>query len=88
MGREERWTVAGLLALAAILYTMAWLFGGPATFPDPPGAPSRTSWSTFGQTTSATLTGVTPSGQHRPGSASTAARLVRSVASRSSASAT
>ena len=34
MEYEERWTVAGLLALAAALYAVAWLFGGPATFPD------------------------------------------------------
>ena len=34
MGREERWTVAGLLALAAVIYAVAWLFGGPATYLD------------------------------------------------------
>ena len=40
MGREERWTVAGLLALAAVLYAVAWLFGGAATYLDP-AAPAR-----------------------------------------------
>ena len=43
MGREECWTVAGLLALAAVIYVLAWLFGGPATYLDPaPPTPART----------------------------------------------
>jgi hypothetical protein len=33
---DERAAVVGLLALAALLYATAWLFGGPATFPDLP----------------------------------------------------
>ena len=42
MGREERWTVAGLLALAAVIYAVARLFGGPATYLDPaPPTPAR-----------------------------------------------
>ena len=38
--REERWTVAGLVALAAVIYAVALLFGGPATYLDTlgPGA--------------------------------------------------
>jgi hypothetical protein len=37
---DELAAAVGLLALAALLYVTAWLFGGPATFPDllPPGA--------------------------------------------------
>jgi hypothetical protein len=31
---DERAVVVGLLALATLLYVTAWLFGGPATFPD------------------------------------------------------
>ena len=31
---EECWVAVGLLALAAGLYALAWLFGGPATYPD------------------------------------------------------
>ena len=43
VGREERWRVAGLLALATALYVVAWLFGGPATFPDLPDPPTEPS---------------------------------------------
>lgn len=32
MGRDERWTVVGLLALMAVLYAVGLLFGGPATY--------------------------------------------------------
>lgn len=35
MRHEERWIVTGLLALAARIYALAWLFGGPATYLDP-----------------------------------------------------
>lgn len=37
MGREDRWAVVGLLALAAAIYALAWLYGGPATYLDPTG---------------------------------------------------
>ena len=33
MTSDERAVVVGLLALAGMMYLMAWLFGGPATFP-------------------------------------------------------
>jgi hypothetical protein len=34
---DDGWpaVAAGLLALAGAMYALAWLFGGPATFPDP-----------------------------------------------------
>lgn len=34
MGRDERWAVVGLLALAGAMYAVALLFGGPATYPE------------------------------------------------------
>ena len=34
MTSDERAVVVGLLAVAALLYVTAWLFGGPATFPE------------------------------------------------------
>ena len=38
MTPDEKAVVVGLLALATLLYVTAWLFGGPATFPDLPDA--------------------------------------------------
>jgi hypothetical protein len=40
MTSDERAVLVGLLALAAGVYVLAWLFGGPATYLDPPPLPA------------------------------------------------